>query len=339
MQQLTNRTRTINSNPKVITSMSPTPSFISIKRFTSALFALVPLLMASSLFAQTTVNTATVARPTGSPLVLTCVNGPAGTGLSYASGAPANCSATDTDTLTPKLTVTKTASQTPFVVGKVGQTYTITIAIANGPTTAVTTLADLLPTGITLSAVPTATGGTMTGCPVTGGTLAGCSIAAGATNPITITVPVNVAATATTATNTATATGGGDPACTGTAPACTGVTPNIPVIDAVNDTANQPGGTVGATSNLATNDQFPVGSTFTIQPGSTCVAPVSVSTAGVATYTVPATGNCIVNYQVCAPAPNATVCDTAPVPLQLLVPLLVRPAAQPQSTAQAQSSQ
>ena len=94
-------------------------------------------------------------------------------------------------------------------------------------------------------------------------------------------------------------------------PANNVATQATPVIDAVNDTAGQPGGTVGATTNLATNDQFPVGSVFTIQPGSTCVAPVSVSSAGVATYSMPASGSCTVNYQVCAPAPNATVCDTA----------------------------
>ncbi|MEY4426580.1 MAG: hypothetical protein RL535_878, partial [Pseudomonadota bacterium] len=39
----------------------------------------------------------------------------------------------------PALTVTKTASQTPLVVGQAGQTYTITIAVANGPTTAAIT--------------------------------------------------------------------------------------------------------------------------------------------------------------------------------------------------------
>jgi uncharacterized repeat protein (TIGR01451 family) len=82
------------------------------------------------------------------------------------------------------------------------------------------------------------------------------------------------------------------------------------VIDAVNDTANQPGGTVGATTNLATNDQFPAGAVFTLQPGSTCVAPVSVSTAGVATYSVPVTGTCVVNYQVC----TATATGTPPEP-------------------------
>ena len=79
---------------------------------------------------------------------------------------------------------------------------------------------------------------------------------------------------------------------------------SITIIDAVNDTASVPAGSTGQTSNLATNDQFPAGSTFTIQPGSTCAA-ASVSTAGIASFNAPASGTCIVNYQVCAPAPNA----------------------------------
>jgi uncharacterized repeat protein (TIGR01451 family) len=95
------------------------------------------------------------------------------------------------------------------------------------------------------------------------------------------------------------------------------------VIDAVNDAANQPGGVVGVTTNLATNDQFPATSTFTIQPGSTCVAPVSVSTAGVATYTVPATGTCTVNYQVCTATATGTPlepCDQAALTVTATAP-------------------
>ena len=52
-----------------------------------------------------------------------------------------------------------------------------------------------------------------------------------------------------------------------------------------------------------------MGSPFTLVT-STC-AGASVSAAGVATYNVPASGSCAVNYQVCAPAPNGTQCDTA----------------------------
>ena len=84
----------------------------------------------------------------------------------------------------------------------------------------------------------------------------------------------------------------------------------VAIIDAVNDSTSAPPGSTGQTSNVATNDQFPPGSTFTVQPGGTCAA-ASVSATGTATFNVPAAGSCTVNYQVCAPAPNATVCDTA----------------------------
>jgi hypothetical protein len=65
------------------------------------MFALVTLLMTSQLFAQTTVNTARVTPPAG--LQMTCVPGPGGVGLTYATtGTNPNataCAATDTDTV------------------------------------------------------------------------------------------------------------------------------------------------------------------------------------------------------------------------------------------------
>lgn len=86
--------------------------------------------------------------------------------------------------------------------------------------------------------------------------------------------------------------------------------PKAVVIDALDDaTTNLPPGATGATFNLAANDQYPVGSVFTMT-GGTC-AGASVNGAGVATFTVPASGSCTVLYQVCAPAPNDAVCDTA----------------------------
>ena len=115
----------------------------------------------------------------------------------------------------PVLNVTKTVSQSPLTVGKTGQFYTITINVANGPTTAAMTIADVMPTGVTLSAVPTATGGLLSGCPVSGSLLLGCTIAANTLGPVVITVPVSVGSSAagTTAVNSATVSGGGDPTC------------------------------------------------------------------------------------------------------------------------------
>jgi uncharacterized repeat protein (TIGR01451 family) len=142
-----------------------------------------------------------------------------------ASPTPSCASVTDTVTVTasPLLTVTKTASQSPLAVGKVGQFYTITIAVANGPTTAPITLADVMPAGVTLSSAPTATGGVMTFCPSTGSSLAGCTIAANVSGSVVISVPVLVGAAAAgkLAVNSATVSGGGDPSCP-VATHCTG---------------------------------------------------------------------------------------------------------------------
>lgn len=82
------------------------------------------------------------------------------------------------------------------------------------------------------------------------------------------------------------------------------------LIDAVTDNDTKPGGSAAQTTNLAANDQFPAGSVFTSSPGGTCVNS-GISAAGIANYDVVASGNCTLNYQVCAPAPNASTCDIA----------------------------
>ncbi|MCX7557062.1 GEVED domain-containing protein, partial [Xanthomonadaceae bacterium JHOS43] len=82
----------------------------------------------------------------------------------------------------------------------------------------------------------------------------------------------------------------------------------VPIIDAVDDATSVPGGSTGNTFDLTSNDDYPPGSTFTYT-GGTCVNG-SVSAGGTATFD--ATPNpCTVTYQVCAPAPNQTQCDTA----------------------------
>lgn len=82
-----------------------------------------------------------------------------------------------------------------------------------------------------------------------------------------------------------------------------------PFIDAVDDFSGWPGGSTGATSNLSVNDGFPAGSSFTRLGGSCGNA--SLTSSGLASYDVPASGTCTVTYEVCAPAPDAGVCDTA----------------------------
>ena len=83
------------------------------------------------------------------------------------------------------------------------------------------------------------------------------------------------------------------------------------IIDAVDDTAvNQPAGATAATHDVSGNDQVPAGSVFALGAGSTCANP-ALGPTGLATFDVPASGGCTVVYQVCAPAPNQAVCDTA----------------------------
>ncbi|QIL69365.1 midcut-by-XrtH protein [Diaphorobacter sp. HDW4B] len=94
-----------------------------------------------------------------------------------------------------------------------------------------------------------------------------------------------------------------------------------PVVTAVNDTASWPAGAVGATSDITPNDSYPPGSLFTLQPGGTCTNS-SVSSTGTATYDVPGSGNCTVNYQVCAPTPNTAVCSTAVLTVIPVVPVV-----------------
>ncbi|MEP6939069.1 MAG: hypothetical protein ABI846_04845, partial [Rudaea sp.] len=91
------------------------------------------------------------------------------------------------------------------------------------------------------------------------------------------------------------------------------------VLDAIDDTSTPPGGTTGVTTNVGGNDQLPPGATFTLIPGSTCGG-ATVSSTGIATYNTPTTGGCIVNYRVCAPAPNTTVCDTATLTVTVTPP-------------------
>ena len=78
----------------------------------------------------------------------------------------------------PALTVTKSATPAVLVVGASGQSYTITIAVANGPTTAAISVERHVAGRVTTNGAITATGGTLSGCPGGGATsLAGCSIA------------------------------------------------------------------------------------------------------------------------------------------------------------------
>jgi hypothetical protein len=103
------------------------------KNYAQRFVALSVFLLMNPLFAQTTVNTATVTKPAG--LTLTCTNGPAGTGLSYSSVANTSCSAIDTNTLLAQPTITKSFAASTIGAGG---TSVLTITVANSNTVALT---------------------------------------------------------------------------------------------------------------------------------------------------------------------------------------------------------
>ena len=96
---------------------------------------------------------------------------------------------------------------------------------------------------------------------------------------------------------------------------CATATANLVVSpDAVDDEVSTPGGGRPVTGTLAGNDNFASGSVFTLGTQATRGTAV-VNADGTFTYT-PAnasTGPDTFTYQLCLPAPNATVCDTATV--------------------------
>jgi hypothetical protein len=94
----------------------------------------------------------------------------------------------------------------------------------------------------------------------------------------------------------------------------------VPLVDALDDAVTLPANTTGATFNLGSNDQVgagspPVGSTFTYQGGS--CAGASVNSTGVATFNVPASGTCTVQYQLC----YNQACDTATLTVTAVEPI------------------
>ena len=178
----------------------------------------------------------------------------------------------------PSLAVSKSVSQSPLIVGKTGQSYTVSIVVSNGPTTAAIALTDNLPPGITLSGTPTSTGGTLSGCPASGNNLTGCSIASPVPNgTIQVTVPVNVAPSTANGNNTANVSGGGDPLCTPAAPCPASVTVAVTDTFAINDTYTGINGALGNSSvgNALVNDTVS-GSPATVGPSGN--ATLSVNT-------------------------------------------------------------
>ncbi|HEU4662562.1 MAG TPA: hypothetical protein VFS55_00885 [Dokdonella sp.] len=199
-------------------------------------------------------------------------NPPAGT----TDPTPGNNTGTaTTNLLQPQLTVTKSATPNPFVVGQPAS-YTITVTNGGaGPTAGNITVTDTLPAGITLANASGAnwscTGTSALSCTYTG-TL-------GAGGSTTLTLDVNVGAGAANGNNSATASGGGDPTCPAQA-RCTGTTTvpvnpsaDIAIAKSVDDATPNVGDTVtftvtatnngpNAATGVAVTDALPSGVAF-----------------------------------------------------------------------------
>jgi uncharacterized repeat protein (TIGR01451 family) len=89
------------------------------------------------------------------------------------------------------------------------------------------------------------------------------------------------------------------------------------VVNAVDDAISLSGGSSAQTFNLAANDEFPTGSSFT-RIGGNCANANVAATSGIASFDVGLSA-CTVNYQVCAPAPEATLCDSATLSVTALL--------------------
>ncbi|AWH26813.1 Ig-like domain-containing protein [Stenotrophomonas sp. YAU14D1_LEIMI4_1] len=88
--------------------------------------------------------------------------------------------------------------------------------------------------------------------------------------------------------------------------------------DAVDDAIATPGAGQPVSANVGSNDNTPAGSTFSLGTAAS-KGVVTVNSDGSYTYTPNAgvTGSDTFGYQVCLPAPNAAVCDTATVTVTL----------------------
>jgi uncharacterized repeat protein (TIGR01451 family) len=119
-----------------------------------------------------------------------------------------NCTSTITTPVSaPQLQIVKSASDASFTVGT-QSTYTLTVTnIGSAPTSAISTISDAVPAGLTIGAAP--------GCTISGQQVT-CSIAtglaAGGTRTFVISVTPTASAAATVV-NTANVSGGGDPTC------------------------------------------------------------------------------------------------------------------------------
>ncbi|MCB1600993.1 MAG: DUF11 domain-containing protein [Xanthomonadales bacterium] len=222
------------------------------------------------------------------------------------------------DDSVPQLTMTKSASPAPWIVG-VPASYTLQVQnTGTAATTAAATITDTIPAGLTIGTLPA-------GCTRAGQTVT-CTIAAGmaTSGSASFVIPVTpTVAAGASVTNTATATGAGDPSCPAAArcSSTAGPTPvQAAVIDAVDDTGTVANGASGGTAvpNVLVNDTLDGApatlANVTVTQVSTSNPNIALNPASGAVSVAAATpaGTYTVVYQICEQL-NPTNCDTSSV--------------------------
>ncbi len=288
---------------------------------------------------QTVTCTIAAGLATGSPVsfVIPVTPQPSASGLTLANTASVtggddpscvsgcNSNTTNTPVNAPKLSITKSASPSSFVVGQPAS-YILTVTnTGTAATTATTTVTDTIASTLTLGAMPA-------NCSAAGQVVT-CTIAAGlATNtPVTFTIPVTpqAAANGTTIANTANVSGGGDPSCVSNCPSNTTNTPvNAPKLSITKSASpssfvvGQPAsytltvtntGSVATTAITTVSDSFASTLTLGAMPPNcsasgqlvTCTIAAGLATNTPVSFTIPVTPQAAAN--------NTTIANTANV--------------------------
>ncbi|WP_166653773.1 DUF6923 family protein, partial [Tahibacter aquaticus] len=281
---------------------------------TSLSFA-IPVTPTPALIGQSVTNTAT-AHDGGDP---TCP-------------AELHCTGTTTDTVqAPQLQIVKSATPATFVVG-VAASYTLTVTnTGTAATTAIATVSDTLPAGLSIGAVPA-------GCTVTGQVVS-CTIAAGLATgtPVSFTIPVTptAALSGLSVTNNASVRDGGDPSCATGAPTpparCTSsVTvpvdaPQLTIVktaSAANFVVGVPAsytltvtntGSAATTAAATVSDTIPASLTLGTAPAGCTLTGQSLSCSIPAGLAVGASASFILPVTATAAASGTTVVNTATV--------------------------
>ncbi|MFD0724488.1 hypothetical protein, partial [Lysobacter brunescens] len=243
-----------------------------------------------------------------------------------------NAACVNTPPPPPFLTMTKTASASPWTVG-VPASYTLQVTNTGGvATTATATITDTIPTGLTIGTLPA-------GCTAAGQTVT-CTIAAGlaVSGSASFVIPVTpTLAAGTSVTNTATVSGGGDPGCGAEARCTSSVGPttiNAPQLtmtktaSAASFTVGVPAsytltvsntGTAATTANVTVLDTIPTGLTIGTLPAAclasgqavSCNVPAGLAAGGSASFVIPVTptlaaGNSVTNTAIATGGGDAT---------------------------------